>query len=561
MRFLREPGPRRLCEFSAVVLLCLAAVLWLCWKGLKVPAESPRSPQSLEPQGRASEVQGRKEAPEDFNMRAIQSPILPGSWAARSAETRPRRAVLKICAVDAATKEPVTSGQVLVQREASGSAALNEEFAGNGCALLEVEPAVYALRFECPGYLSVVTSVEVASGPNPVSTTIQLVRAIVLRGRVRNAKGLPQPGAYVYIVQKDSTLTLRSGADGEFETQLLTPDIDRIYAFRPPHPIGEMGPMRIGKSGPGFLEITLPPDAAVVRVSGRVLDEDGKPVEGASLGMSTPPAYHVADEQHDAAIQGLQFISGKSDADGRFSLEALPQRDAVLLVGGVRGCDPASESLSLTKDVTRDIHLRCHPTFEVKVMDADGSVVEDAYVVTESRSEGQAVHATNERAKYFAIEYPFRIYAWTPPTGEQGFGVTRSERVESYRKEIVLLLGQGRVDGWVTDETGALIKDFAIRLHQVGLDSYNVAFHLSSEDGSFSLKHLPPGKVSIEVSGQLAGAADERVLGTFNQEVTVVEGESAYLHAVIRKPQGSAGNPASPVSHVLGCHHSGAIVR
>jgi len=277
------------------------------------------------------------------------------------------------------------------------------------------------------------------------------------------------------------------------------------------------------------------------------LDEDSKPVEGASVGMSTPPAYHVTNKQDDAAIQGLEYVSGKSDANGRFSLEALPQPEAVLLVGGVKGCESASESLSLTKDITKEIRLRCHPTFEVRVVDADGSVVEDAYVVTESRSEGQAVHATSERGKYFAVEYPFRIYAWMLPSAEHGFGVTGSQQVESYRSEIVLLLGQGRVDGWVTDERGAPVKDFAIRLHQAGVDSYNVAFHLSSEDGSFSLKHLPPGKASIEVSGQLAGPADDHVLGTFTQEVTVIEGESAYVHAVIRKSQGSAGDSANGV--------------
>lgn len=88
------------------------------------------------------------------------------------------------------------------------------------------------------------------------------------------------------------------------------------------------------------------------------MDDRGKPVEGASLSMPTPPAYHVTDKQHDAAIQGLQFISGKSDADGRFSLEVLPQPEAVLLVGGAKGCEPASESLSLTKDIAKEIYLR-----------------------------------------------------------------------------------------------------------------------------------------------------------------------------------------------------------
>jgi len=545
MRFLHESRSRRACAFSAMVVLCLVAILWLCWRGLRAPAESTDDLQSLQPQRRASGTQQRGSGPENSSTRTIVFPFHSGRSFTGARQIDPGRALLQICAVDAATKLPVTSGRVAVQREASGSAALDEEFAGNGCVLLEVDPAVYTLRFECLGYLSVVASVKVTSNPNAVSTTIQLVRAIGLRGMVRNAGGLPQPGAFVYLVQKDSTSTIRSGVGGGFEIQLLTPDIEKIYAFRPPHPIAEMGPVTIGKTSTGYLEITLPQDATVVRLTGRVLDDRGKPVEGASVGMSTLPAYHVADKRHNAAIHGLEYISGKSDADGRFSLEVLPQPEAVLLVGGAKGCEPASESLSLTKDIAKDIHLRCHPTFQVNVQDADGSMIDGALVATESRSDRQAVYATIERSKYFAVEYPFRIYAWTPSTNEQGVGVTKSEWIEDYREKIVLVLGQGRMDGCVTDETGAPIKDFGIRLHQAGADSYNVAFHLSSEDGSFSLKHLPPGRVSIEVLGQLAGLADDRVLGTFTQEITVVEGQTAYVHAVIRRPQGCARDSAN----------------
>lgn len=203
-----------------------------------------------------------------------------------------------------------------------------------------------------------------------------------------------------------------------------------------------------------------------------MFDDLEKPVGDAFVIVQSQSTYHVAEKQHDATIQGLQHMSARSDAQGHFSLEALPQSEALLQVGGARSCELWSEPIDLRKDVEKDIQLKCHPTFRVIVQDGSARGIDHAMM----------------------------------------------------------------------DEVGVPIKNFTIRLHKTDVDSYSVWFPFVSDDGSFSLKHIPTGKVSIEVAADLMHSDKARTVASFTQDAMVVEGQTTFLLAVLKR-QGSFPAP------------------
>jgi len=442
-------------------------------------------------------------------------------------------ATIEVCLIDEMTRLPVAAGQVILEDRLSGGTLLDQEFAGSGCVSFDVDPGKYLMRLTSRGYIGVVESMDLNSNQDHVSKSIALVRARVLRGMVRNSTGTPQPGASVVVVARDYRTTVHTGVDGGFEIQLFSSEIDKIYAFQPPHAVAEIGPVSIGKTNQSFIEITLPRETPAFKVTARVFDDQARPVQGALLRILAMNGFHVTDRQDDLFIQAEQGVSGISDADGRCTLEVLPQHDAVLQVAGVAGCEPTNESLNVTGNVAKDVRLKCHPTFTVKVLDAGGRAIEGANVVAETRSGTEALYATAERGRYYALEYPFRIYARTALVGEADAGVTKDVWIAKYQEEIRLVLGEGRLDGLVMDEAGAPIRNFKVSVVQPGENSYNADFPFSSEDGSFSLHHLPAGRVSVEVIGKSAGSGSGLV-ASYTENVILADGQATYVRAVIK---------------------------
>ena len=441
-------------------------------------------------------------------------------------------ATVEICLVDGLTRLPVTAGRVILDEALSGATLVDLEFAGSGCVSFDADPGRFLMRASSPGYLGVVQSLNLNSNQDHISQSIGLVRSHVLRGMVRNSAGAPEAGASVVAVARSYRTTVHSDADGGFEIQLISDEIDKIYAFKPPHPVAEIGPVSVGKTKQSFIEIRLPNEASVFKIAATVYDDQARPVRGALVKILAMNGFHVADKQDDLFIQAEQGVSGISDAGGRCTLEVLPRHDAVLQVSGVAGCEPATEYLNVTGNIAKDVHLKCHPIFSVKVVDAGGRAIVGTNIVAETRSGAPAIYATEETGRYYALEYPFRIYARTSPVDVAEAGVTKDVWIEKYQEEIRLGLGEGRLDGLVMDEAGAFIRDFKVSVCQSGENSYNAEFPFSSEDGSFSLHHLPPGRVSVEVLGSTGNR--NGAVANYKEDVIVTDGQSTYVRAVIK---------------------------
>ncbi len=514
-------------------MLCLVVAILL---RPKPPPASPAPSSAVgkaAPSGRPLRITGQNSLRGRVNSQfALLS--LPSAISSTGTGAFNDRALIEVCLADAATKLPISTGRIAIKEEHSRQILSDGELGGRNCVLIQADPGRYTLQVGASGYMAVEESLAVNTNHDRLRKVFSLGRSFLMRGIVRNLAGQPQPDVYISLFQDSYHVTVRSGTGGRFEAEFSSPEIQKIYAFKPPHPIVIMGPIVIRESKEPNLEITLPADSVVVRISGTVSDDLRHPVADAQVTLLASYTQHVPDAKHDAVLQGLQQISDKSDAKGRYLLEALPQNEGLLTVSGAKGCDLSTESITLLENAVKNIHLKCHPTFSVGVQDDGTGIFADSIIVAESPDGESAIVPTQEKARYVARTYPFRIFAWSRWPGQQAYGITKSEWIKSYRESILLVPGQAHVEGTVRLESGEPVQSFSVRVH-LSESSGNITFPFTSEDGSFRLKCLPPGVMTLEVMGQITGEDGELVLMSFSQELTLVEGQTAFLAAILKR--------------------------
>lgn len=158
------------------------------------------------------------------------------------------------------------------------------------------------------------------------------------QGRLKGQIVAPLEGVYLYVYKPGSDLygpafavSAPTGADGAFELEL--PDGEYVAVARKHKDGSAAGPIVAGDNRSEFLKVTvkggtvemtvvapvkigderrMSADVAVSRtgLSGRVLDSDGKPVEGARV--------HVYD--HVQMSERPKFVSEKTGPDGRYQV-------------------------------------------------------------------------------------------------------------------------------------------------------------------------------------------------------------------------------------------------
>ncbi len=528
-----------LCVLAAVAIVC-----FLYLRSLKVQLPGRRSAigdsrgsRHLPPLGRT--VAGQSGASPDRRSPGVLWPQNTGIRVQGAFFDRP---TLEICLIDATTGLRIVQGGIAFQPSISIAAALYREVGASGCVSTALDVGSYRLHLSSPGYIAAEQHVDLSPAQGHVIETLALSKAYVVRGQVRNADGQPQPDAYVMVVQGDFRQTMRTGAKGGFEFQVLSPEVDKVYAYLPLHPVAELGPISVRGARDSGLLITLPREAPAVKILVRVFDDRGYPIEGAEMRFLMSPAFHVADKRDDAAIAALPIIAGRSGADGSCTLSVPPRRDVVLQVGGAGGCESASDLMNVTKDVVKEVYLKCHPTFHVTVQDADGHEIKGARIVAETPSSAAAIFATGREGEYYALHYPFKIYAISPPASDSDPGFSQIAWIKEYREEVRLVLEGGRLDGSVTDKEGTPIRMFTVRLYRPGADSYSASFSFSTQDGLFTLKHVPPGRASMQVAAALPDTSSDFATGYFAQDVQIAVGQSVYVRAVVEP------KPAAPVT-------------
>lgn len=217
-----------------------------------------------------------------------------------------------------------------------------------------------------------------------------------IRVRVLGPDGTPVKGGYIYVSETGrtpgdhGTVMAEPGPDGVLVTPTLdgSKTFDLLITLFP-------GCLQARREGvrPGNEELVVQLERAG-RISGQVVDEDGRPV-----GAKVP----VRATAQDVTVQGVGtgWVCS-TDATGKFSLDSLSDHVFVLAAGGG---DSGYMAVAETRDVRLgrdDVVLRVRRGVEItgRLRDRDGSPVRTHYLSAQSLEPGSGnVWATGATTK------------------------------------------------------------------------------------------------------------------------------------------------------------------
>lgn len=540
MRFLPDWRFRRLWLASASITICLTLMLFSNWQGPRktsqvtsVDFRSHHYERSTEQQPKAVRAAlGGGGFVENVAIPPIPASVL-GPEKQRSMPLA-GKAIMEIRFVDEVTKDPVASGKIMIEPFFGPDFEVSLD--DNGAITLAADPGEYSLRSTCQGYCDWRDEFEVAEGLAQLQKTIPLARLIKVHGIVKKVNGEPEQGAELCFFQDGRETIGASGFGGLFEIDLAAHDIKKFYAFKPPHPVTEIGPISLDESHIPFITITLPAEDKIIKLSGRVLDDHEKAVSNASISVLQSFSHEVVDEHQSTILRLVQSSyqrnSIRTDAEGRFMGEVQPERGVTLMVTA-RNLAPYYEKTDLVVDAEKIIHLKSYPIFRIRILDlseSDLTGMKVAGYLPDGKPVG--VYPASEKGKYFAAGYPIRLLA---DCIRKHQGIAVSQVVPEYQEEIVLKQGDGRISGRVTDDGGKPIKFFMITLNSVGGGLYHPfsTCDFYSQSGLFTLEHIIPGEASISV---IPGFSEQRKnLQSAELGLPVWESSTTYVYPVLTR--------------------------
>ena len=266
------------------------------------------------------------------------------------------------------------------------------------------------------------------------------------------------------------------------------------------------------------VEIRVDPAASV---SGRVLDESGRPVANA-----------LAQIGGQSSLLFRPLLKTRSDGDGRYRIEGvLPGRYTARASDHTFPSMDGAELTVASADLENvDLILARPAIVEGRVLLTDGQVGADVDVMVRSedrRPSSQmmagAAAATDENGRFRTMAMPGKIQVRVqePQLGSalEDLGVVRGGET----RQVTLRLGPGGsalVSGQVTLSDGKPADGVAVRAH----GGRTAASTRTDKDGLFTLAGLDPGPTTVEALAD----PDSRHLGSWNWarlELTLEEKE------------------------------------
>ncbi len=346
--------------------------------------------------------------------------------------------------------------------------------------------------------------VEVAAGEARDLGEVLLDPGVVVAGRVVDREGAPIGGAEILVEDRyanrrrpatEAAPVAVSGEDGGFEI----PDRrhgERIDVLARRTGFGVATQLGIVVPPEQRLRLELPP---LGRISGRVLDAQGRPAEASVGGFVV---QRVLTGALGAMMRSDEIEPVATDAEGRFELTEVAAGEVSLLARGPAGEHTEKGGLELAPGgVLEGLELRFEAGARVvgRVVDPDGRPAREALVDVEGRAWGQRSALSDGDGRFtmpglapgrhtlVADKHPFRR-----ALREVEIGAADNE------VQVELQLGAGlSVRGGVVDEQGAPAADAWVTLSSAGTNSGFQVGDFSRSDGGFELRGVEPGRYTV----------------------------------------------------------------
>lgn len=229
---------------------------------------------------------------------------------------------------------PVNQTEIRLYFAGSEDEVLRVQIPGTGFRIEGMPADWFDLEVSRPGFVPLrVPGVEVGPDSPTDLGLLLLTRGKRLEGRAVEPHGAPVEGAEVWVVPSDFASNrvwkvfqeagpaAVTDQGGRFVLEGLDPrKFLRLNVCRPGHHTGRVFMASLDQD---LIQVELPRAA---RLSGRVVDPAGKPVPGAAVhaGLSGAESGHHFPSSSPCP-QSARFVSARSDAEGRFTLEPLEE--------------------------------------------------------------------------------------------------------------------------------------------------------------------------------------------------------------------------------------------
>ena len=398
---------------------------------------------------------------------------------------------------------------------------------------------------------------------------VVLEAGFAIRGRVRDREGTGLPGVLVRAEPprggQGATSDAESEADGAFLLSGLPAGAYAVVA----EAAGYARARASARAGAAPVEIVMDAGGTIV---GRVVDADGRPVEGA----------RVHGESAEAGSMGDHFVWGSTgeEGDGRFTIRDAAPSTYVLRVRASGSGEVSLPSVKVLAGRTTDIGtvtLTSSGRVTGTVVDGDGQGIPGATVLVvrdASVRYSDDPKAETDSSGTFEVQgvRPGRVdvtVSHPAYVGGRASGVEVDVEKEPAPVRIVLTRG-GRIEGHTRHRDGRPFEDGLVWLYPIGgAGAFTGEPTPTLPDGSFTVDHVPAGRVTVVLMTrvpshpQVGGSTGMTILaGAANREVEVREGETTSIDMVTREVvvggrvtrggQGLGGVAVSVVSHDFG---------
>ena len=404
----------------------------------------------------------------------------------------------------------------------------------------------HALAVDARGYGVMSVDVQVRSGDREVSLgDVTLETGMVIRGRVRDRAGLGIASAEIVgqpagVMRSEGRVETIAAPDGAF----VLAGLEGSYRLRVSAP-GYANATVTAAPGTDKLDLVLEPAGSI---TGIVMDEAGRTVE--SFQARAIPTRRGP---------GPSMTSAFGDAgpgDGRFTVPDLATGEYVVEVTAPNKGRGLVSAVKVTAGAPTDVGrvtLKAGGIVRGQVVDSGGAPVAGANVMagpSESvSSPDQAAGSTDASGTFEIRGVPLGLATATATHPNFAVGQAAGLQVNAAQPaetRIVLTQG-GRVGGTARRRGNLAIADAQIEaILEDG--RMPVMPTMTEPDGSFTLEHVPPGRVRVMLM-EREGAA---VITAQSREVMVHEGRTSVVDFLSREIRlsGTVTRGGGPLSGV-----------